>query len=134
MEAFFQFIILILTHETCFVAGAKYYTRGSSWLTAAIVVPLVVGFVILVTILVYCKNKCSKTRRTGVMLSSGTLNHTYSEDSYELPPYKEQPPYGLPPPYEQPPPYRSPSAPIELATVNLLSRNTLVFIYMLLFS
>lgn len=88
-------------------------SSGSTVIIAAIIVPVVVGSILLVLLIIFCKMKCAKRQRMGILPLSTQIAVAQQENQYAPPSYSHLPPYGQPPPYEQPPPYSTPSAPRE---------------------
>jgi hypothetical protein len=88
-------------------------SSGSTVNIAAIIIPVVVGSIILVLLIIFCKMKCAKRQRMGILPLSTQIAVAQQENQYAPPSYSHLPPYGQPPPYEQLPPYSAPSAPME---------------------
>lgn len=100
----------------CSTRSINYYdddnSSSSSLNGLSIILPLVVGFTVVLIVFIICKTKCTYRSRTSILPLSTQMAIAQQENQYAPPAYNYAPPYGQPPPYEQPPPY-SPSAPIE---------------------
>ncbi|CAF1308205.1 unnamed protein product [Rotaria magnacalcarata] len=121
MKEFYIYIILVTLISLC---AARVTSRNKSSsgsvsdpIIAAIVLSSVFGFVIIVILIIYCKNKFNKRMGVLPMQSNAPVygqENLYAPPSYKLPPYDQPsaypqpPPYGQPSAYSQPPPYPSP--------------------------
>jgi hypothetical protein len=114
--SFFLSIILVIIINIRPTKSINYYdddnSSSSSLNSLSIILPLVVGFIVVLVVYIICKKKYTYRSRTSILPLSTQMAIVQQENQYAPPAYNYAPPYGQPPPYEQPPPY-SASVPIE---------------------
>ncbi|CAF4795676.1 unnamed protein product [Rotaria sp. Silwood1] len=116
MKAFFICLISIIVINLCSTRVISHSSGGSGDpIIAAIVIPCIAGFVIVVIVIIVCKIKCDKRKRMGVLPLSIDATLAEYNNPYAPPSYSQVPPYAQPPPYEYPPSYFASSAPTEPA-------------------